>query len=373
MVLESTVLCIDNSEFMRNGDYLPTRIQAQQDAANMICRTKLRSNPENNVALLSMADTQVHVTLTTDSGKLLSKLNLIQPKGEMKLLNGLRVAHLALKHRQSKNHKTRIVAFIGSPIQEDEKEIIKVAKKLKKEKVSVDVINFGEQDCNTDKLISFINTLNGKDGAGSHLVTIPPGSMLSGAIGSSPIVVEEGSMSSGAQEFDMGFDPNADPELALALRVSLEEQRHRQEEEARRSKNETQSAPATAGGGEETMLDDPPATAPAAPTGEVDIAMMTEDEQIAYALTMSMQATPEDSVPQTPMETESAAGYQGQIEGDSEDDDDDVIADPDYLQSVLESLPGVNPNSEAVQQAMTEFTQRKDGEKKDDSSKKDGK
>jgi len=62
--------------------------------------------------------------LTTDSGKLLSKLNLIQPSGELKFINGLRVAHLALKHRQSKNHKTRIVAFVGSPLNEDEKEVL---------------------------------------------------------------------------------------------------------------------------------------------------------------------------------------------------------------------------------------------------------
>ena len=41
---------------MRNGDYLPTRIQAQQDAVNMVCRSKLRSNPENNVALMSMSE-----------------------------------------------------------------------------------------------------------------------------------------------------------------------------------------------------------------------------------------------------------------------------------------------------------------------------
>ena len=31
---------------------------------------------------------------------------------------------LALKHRQGKNHKTRIVVFIGSPIEDDEKEVI---------------------------------------------------------------------------------------------------------------------------------------------------------------------------------------------------------------------------------------------------------
>ena len=76
--------------------------------------------------------------------------------------------------------------------------------------------------------------------------------MLSQAIAGSPIVVEGGvTATAGANEFDLGFDPNADPELALALRVSLEEQRHRQEEEARRAKQgvqETQSAPATAGG-----------------------------------------------------------------------------------------------------------------------------
>lgn len=51
---------------------------------------------------------------------------------------------LALKHRQSKNHKMRIVAFVGSPIEADEKEIIKVAKRLKKEKVNIDIVNFGE-------------------------------------------------------------------------------------------------------------------------------------------------------------------------------------------------------------------------------------
>jgi len=52
---------------------------------------------------------------------------------------------LALKHRQGKNHKMRIIAFIGSPVGLDEKEIIKLAKRLKKEKVNVDVVSFGEE------------------------------------------------------------------------------------------------------------------------------------------------------------------------------------------------------------------------------------
>ena len=46
---------VDNSEFMRNGDFIPSRLQAQQDAVNMVCHAKTRSNPESNVGLLTLA------------------------------------------------------------------------------------------------------------------------------------------------------------------------------------------------------------------------------------------------------------------------------------------------------------------------------
>ena len=38
----------------------------------------------------------------------------------------------------------RIVAFVGSPVKAQEKEVIKIAKRLKKENVNLDIINFGE-------------------------------------------------------------------------------------------------------------------------------------------------------------------------------------------------------------------------------------
>lgn len=40
---------------MRNGDFLPTRLQAQQDAVNLVCHSKTRANPENNVGLITLA------------------------------------------------------------------------------------------------------------------------------------------------------------------------------------------------------------------------------------------------------------------------------------------------------------------------------
>ncbi|XP_024907961.1 26S proteasome non-ATPase regulatory subunit 4 isoform X5 [Pteropus alecto] len=310
MVLESTMVCVDNSEYMRNGDFLPTRLQAQQDAVNIVCHSKTRSNPENNVGLITLAnDCEVLTTLTPDTGRILSKLHTVQPKGKITFCTGIRVAHLALKHRQGKNHKMRIIAFVGSPVEDNEKDLVKLAKRLKKEKVNVDIINFGEegeslphpsvlQEVNTEKLTAFVNTLNGKDGTGSHLVTVPPGPSLADALISSPILAGEGGamLGLGASDFEFGVDPSADPELALALRVSMEEQRQRQEEEARRAAAASAAEAGIAASGTEGERDSDDALLKMTigqqefgRPGLPDLSSMTEEEQIAYAMQMSLQ------------------------------------------------------------------------------------
>ena len=40
VAFQATMVCMDNSEWMRNGDYVPTRFQAQADAINLICGAK---------------------------------------------------------------------------------------------------------------------------------------------------------------------------------------------------------------------------------------------------------------------------------------------------------------------------------------------
>ncbi|XP_051261910.1 26S proteasome non-ATPase regulatory subunit 4 isoform X1 [Dicentrarchus labrax] len=381
MVLESTMVCVDNSEYMRNGDFLPTRLQAQQDAVNIVCHSKTRSNPENNVGLITMANVmslhsncEVLTTLTPDTGRILSKLHAVQPRGNISFCTGIRVAHLALKHRQGKNHKMRIIAFVGSPVEDNEKELVKMAKRLKKEKVNVDVINFGEEEMNTEKLTAFINTLNGKEGAGSHLVTVPPGPSLADALLSSPILAGEGGavLGLGASDFEFGVDPSADPELALALRVSMEEQRQRQEDEARRaavaSAAEAGISSPAADESEDALLKmsvpHTDSSTPAIP----DFSRMTEDEQIAYALQMSMQGAgaefgAEDMDTEADMDSSKA----------KDEEDYDVMQDPDFLQSVLENLPGVDPNNEAIRNAMGSLasqTGSKPDTKKDEEKKK---
>jgi 26S proteasome regulatory subunit N10 len=251
---------------MRNGDYVPTRIQAQSDAATFLFNAKTQSNPENSVGLMTMGGKapNVLVTLTTDFGKILSALHHVKIDGSVSLSTGVSIAQLVLKHRQNKNQKQRIIVFVASPVAEDEETLVKLGKKLKKNNVAVDIIAFGsEGDMNEKKLESFINTVNSSDN--SHLVTIPPGPhVLSDILISSPIV-SGGESSSGGGGFEFGVDPSLDPELALALRISMEEEKARQEKLSTNTVKE--------------------------PEKDVEMMDLTEDEQIARALAMSMEAS----------------------------------------------------------------------------------
>jgi 26S proteasome regulatory subunit N10 len=272
MVLEAVMIVVDNSESSRNGDYTPTRYEAQSDAVSMIFSTITQRNPESSVGLMSMGGKgpEVLVTLTTDHGKILEGLHRTKSKirGSAHLATGIQIAgvsiigflctqqklnyllKLALKHRQNKLQKQRIIIFNCSPIPEDEKTLVKLAKKMKKLGVSIDFVAFGEiEDDVTKKLQAF--NVNVKSGDGSHLAIIPPGpGLLSDQLVTSPILNGDGpggvgGMGGGAdggdggQAFEFGVDPSMDPELALALRMSMEDEKVRVE---KRAKEEAEAA-----------------------------------------------------------------------------------------------------------------------------------
>ena len=60
MPLESTMICLDNSDWMRNGDYPPNRLDAQNDAATLLVHHRTNDNPESTVGTLSMASNRNH-------------------------------------------------------------------------------------------------------------------------------------------------------------------------------------------------------------------------------------------------------------------------------------------------------------------------
>jgi len=246
MGLEAVMIVVDNSESSRNGDYTPTRFEAQSDAVSLIFSAITQANPESSVGLMSMGGKgpEVLVTLTTDHGKILEGLHRTKSKirGGSHLGVGIQIAGLALKHRQNKSQRQRIIVFTCSPVIEDEKALVKLAKKMKKNNVSIDFVAFGELDDDITKKLEAFNE-NVKNNDGSHLAIIPPGpGLLSDQLLTSPIINGDGSAAPGGSgggeggesgNFEFGIDPSIDPELALALRMSMEEEKARVDKQAR--------------------------------------------------------------------------------------------------------------------------------------------
>lgn len=290
---------LDNSEYSINSDIIPTRLEAAADAIKTIFKAKTNSNPESTCGLMTFAGKSptVLVTPTTDEGKIHVSLQSIKPHGTPDLISGLSVAGLALKHRQEKNQRQRAIVLLSSPLPSNLTidELTRIGKKLKKNNVAVDVVLFGsEVATNEERMRAFVNAV--ESGGNSTMIVIPGGlpGLLSDHIKQSDILAEEGFGASGpsgsaggahgsglgmSDEAGLDMDPNLDPELAMALRMSLQEEEARQ---AAASRQQSGSNPATSSTSAETTqvsrLED-----------QVDVKMSTGsvDEELAKALAMS--------------------------------------------------------------------------------------
>ncbi|PRQ21875.1 putative 26S proteasome regulatory complex, non-ATPase subcomplex, subunit s5a [Rosa chinensis] len=396
MVLEATMICVDNSEWMRNGDYSPSRFQAQADAINLICGAKTQANPENTVGVLTMAGKGVRVlaTPTSDLGRILACMHGLEMGGEMNIASAIQVAQLALKHRQNKNQQQRIIVFAGSPVKFEKKVLEMIGKKLKKNSVALDIVDFGEEDDGKpEKLEALLSAVNNNDS--SHLVHVPPGpDALSDVLISTPVFTGDGEGGSGfavaaaaataaaiggSSGYDFDVDPNIDPELALALRVSMEEERARQEAAAKRSADEASSRQ-----GEEP----PSKSEDVTMTESGDVSVVNEDKKptddkvdendlLKQALAMSMNmsgsgnsAGDAEMSEATSADQELALALQMSMqesagEPSSQSDMSKVLEDQSFLSSILESLPGVDPNDPSVKELLASLknqSQEKDEE-----------
>ncbi|GAB4847548.1 proteasome regulatory particle base subunit rpn10 [Ancistrocladus abbreviatus] len=394
MVLEATMICIDNSEWMRNGDYSPNRFQAQADAVNLICGAKTQSNPENTVGILTMAGkgVRVLVTPTSDLGKILACMHGLEIGGEMNLAAGIQVAQLALKHRQNKKQIQRIIVFAGSPVKYDKKLLEMIGRKLKKNSVTLDVINFGEdEDGKMEKLEALIASVNNNDSC--HIVHVPPGpNALSDVLISTPIFTGDGEGGSGfaaaaaaasaggVTGFDFGVDPNLDPELALALRVSMEEERARQEAAAKKA---AEDAARQEKGGEQpssedaTMAESSNATNTEANKKKTDL---TDDENalLQQALAMSMDEPGSTTTVQDMEMSDAAVDDQdlqlalqlsvqdGTKESANQTDMSKLLADESFVSSILASLPGVDPNDPSVKDLLASMQNQSEPQQEDE-------
>jgi len=395
------MILLDNSEFMRNGDYIPNRLEAQQDAANLLVGAKTHSHPESTVGV--SAGTELLLSPTNQVGLILNALHGLSISNKTKdVTAAVQVASLALKHRRNKNGSQRIVLFVGTPLDSvDSRALAKAGRQLKKNNVAIDVVAMGELETNEDKLKELVDAANGRSDDGAertcHLVTIPAGVLPSDVLASSPIVHGgSGGSAAGAATGggggDMGsfaeyggVDPNMDPELAMALRVSMEDERARQERMTAQQASE-QQAPANEGGGDESKDAEMTDAAPAATMSAENMGLSEEEALLQQALAMSMNenepkpaASEEDSKPAAAMEEDDEAAAmqlalqmsmrtEGQSDSKKQDESSgqQQFQDPHFVNQLLGTLPGVDPNDPAIKSALKNFK----GDKKDGDDRK---
>jgi 26S proteasome regulatory subunit N10 len=229
MVLEAIVIAVDNSEFMRNGDYTPSRYDAQYDACNLIFGRKSDDNPESSLALISIAgDTaEVHVALTLEIGDVITALQKVKIGGKANFTQCLLKANLVLQHKRNPNQGLRIILFIGSPIYEKKEDLVTIGEKLKKNRIAVDLVSFGETELNEEKLEAFFATVNNNNNCNLVKVPIGLGISLSDYLRNTPILAGgdfQGGGGGGGGDNpmgDFGINPNTDPELYAAIQESM--------------------------------------------------------------------------------------------------------------------------------------------------------
>ena len=129
----------------------------------------------------------------------------------------------------NKSQKQRIIAFVGHPIRESLATCQELGQRLKRNNVAIEIINFSNPE-NIQKLEALVNAAN--NSSNSHFMDVPLGiSMITDLLFTSPILagdeagVGASNAGTGMGQFSEygGINPDLDPDLAMALKVSMEE------------------------------------------------------------------------------------------------------------------------------------------------------
>ena len=320
------MICVDNSEWSRNGDYSPNRWESQQEAVSTIAAMQTNTNPGNSVGVLSMAGSRVEVLVspTNDIAKILASIYITKIHGSIDFYSSLQIAQLALKHRPNKEQRQRIIAFVCSPIKHDNEKFAAVGRTLKRNNIALDIVCFGNME-DMEKLQELQKIVNSGDN--SHFVSVPPGlGMLCDALKNTPIL-----HSGGGAYFDEfgGIDPSIDPEYATAIRLSLEEQKRRQEDEGAKQPEPVNS------------VDDD-----------------DDEKNLQEAMRLSMMEIDEKPEEKKPAE---------------ETKEDSVFVNQDFVTDLLTSMPGVDLQDPQIQETLKKLkgNEEKKNEDKKDEDKKD--
>jgi len=368
-----------------------------KQAVDLICTRKRESNVENSVGLISMKYTgpeiSLHLTEERRWNSALAKIALSHGRGSIDITEAIWKARLALKHKRNSKQEKRIIAVVCSPITSEVKTLMRTAKDLKKNGLSLDIICFGvpeEHESDTvKKLRDMVAACNKADS--SHFVHLSEEThanalqdvIVSSAIiqGFAPIPVQAQQQAPAAaapggehiEGMPEGIDPNTDPELYHAIRLSIEMHRQQMENDAA-----NQEAP-DANGGDAAMENAEPVQAPAssdpapapAPANAANDGEEEEDDELLRAIALSMQEEEGDDIDAEDLQAALAMSMQDEDDNPASANDNqqpqetEQDDDREFLANLMAEMPGVDAEEIDID-AIMESINEDEPKKKDD-------
>lgn len=237
-----------------------------------------------------------------------------------------------------------MIAFVASPIHETIQELQSLGTRMKKNKVAIDIVAFGENAQNEEKLQAFVAAANSGDNSHYMPIQTKPYVILTEELAGSPAFGAAMNMGGGAMDDD----------LEMAIRLSLQEQ-------GGGAAAAPAAAPAAAGNAmavddEDAMMAQAIAmsmggAAPHDGTGPAEGAGAGADidEDMELAIRLSMQDNMDTDEPAA---TPAPTGASTDVNKSVAPSDSDPSQDPEFLRSLISNLDGVDPNDPNFQELL---------------------
>lgn len=150
----SVIVMLDNSSSSINGDFIPSRLEAQKIAVERFADFQLSIRGQSEIAVGSMSNTEfgLRLSFTQSVQKLRDVTEQISATGNLSLYRGIKTALLALKHNNSSIQDKSMIVFICSDHDITHENSSEIGHLVSAQKVSLKMVVFGEHVKNEEML-----------------------------------------------------------------------------------------------------------------------------------------------------------------------------------------------------------------------------
>jgi 26S proteasome regulatory subunit N10 len=137
---------LDNTLSSIDGDFYPTRLEAQLSTVERFAQYLFAVEPLSQIALATLCSSEcgLRSSFTDSQSRLAQSLRTVTTRcGILSLAQGIRLGILALRHCPVEVVAKRILAFVGTDHDITDSSASELAGQLYKEKVSLDIVVFG--------------------------------------------------------------------------------------------------------------------------------------------------------------------------------------------------------------------------------------